>query len=75
MTITMKKKNLIRILAASGLLLGSMSLQSCDEDGDGHVIDDILQNIDYYKKYFAEQERLKTLNKLQRPEKRPWWKR
>ena len=38
-------------------------------------LDDILQNIDYYKKYFAEQERLKTLNRLQRPEKRPWWKR
>ena len=42
----MKKRNWIKILAASGLLLGSMTMQSCeDEDGDGSIIDDILKGI------------------------------
>lgn len=34
-----------RIAIMSGLLLGSMTMQSCDEDGDGKIWDDILQNV------------------------------
>lgn len=39
-------------------------------------LDDILDNKEYYKKRFAEQERYETLNRLKNSsEKKPWWKR
>lgn len=41
----MKKRTISSILAASGLLLGTSTLQSCDADGDGSIIDDILQGV------------------------------
>jgi len=41
----MKKRNLIRIAVASGVLFGATTLQSCDADGDGSVWDDILQGV------------------------------
>lgn len=37
-------------------------------------LDDILENVDYYNKKFAEEERLKKLQELQ-GKKKPWWKR
>ncbi|MCR5455597.1 MAG: C1 family peptidase [Bacteroidales bacterium] len=41
----MKKRKITSIFTASALLLGASTLQSCDEDGDGHIWDDILTNI------------------------------
>lgn len=42
----MKKRNLIRIAAVSGLLFGSMSMQSCeDEDGNGSGWDEFLEGL------------------------------
>ena len=42
----MKKRNFLKIAAASGLLLGSMSMQSCeDEDGNGTGWDEFLEGL------------------------------
>ena len=42
----MKKRNLIRIAAVSGLLLGSMTMQSCeDEDGNGSGWDEFFEGL------------------------------
>ena len=39
-------------------------------------LDDILKNVDYYKSYFAEKERLAKLQELnERKNKKKWWKR
>lgn len=38
-------------------------------------LDDILANIDYYKKYFADQEQEETLAKLNHERKKPWWRK
>ena len=38
-------------------------------------LDDILANIDYYKKYFADQEQKEKLAKLQQERKKPWWRK
>lgn len=38
-------------------------------------LDDILANIDYYKKYFADQEQEETLAKLKHERKKPWWRK
>lgn len=39
-------------------------------------LDDILQNVAYYKKHFAEQEREEMQKKLKESSaKKPWWKR
>ena len=38
-------------------------------------LDDILANIDYYKKYFADQEQEETLAKLKQEKKKPWWRK
>ena len=38
-------------------------------------LDDILANIDYYKKYFADQEQEETLAKLKQERKKPWWRK
>jgi len=37
-------------------------------------LDDILENVDYYNKKFAEEERLKKLQELNQ-KKKPWWKK
>jgi len=37
-------------------------------------LDDILENVDYYNKKFAEEERMKQLHELQH-KKKPWWKK
>ena len=36
-------------------------------------LDDILENVDYYNKKFAEEERLKKLQELN--QKKKWWQR
>ena len=38
-------------------------------------LDDILENLDYYKKKFAEEDRLATEARLKSEKKKPWWKR
>lgn len=38
-------------------------------------LDDILDNIDYYKKYFADQEQQEKRAKLQQERKKPWWRK
>lgn len=37
-------------------------------------LDDIIENIEYYKKKFDEEDRLAEIAKL-KGEKKPWWKR
>ena len=37
-------------------------------------LDDILENVDYYNKKFAEEERLRKEAEL-KAQKKPWWKR
>lgn len=37
-------------------------------------LDDIIAHIDYYKKFFAEQERVEVQNRLKsETKKKPWW--
>lgn len=38
-------------------------------------LDDILENLEYYKKKFAEEDRLETEARLKGEKKHPWWKR
>ena len=39
-------------------------------------LDDILDNMDYYAKHFAEKDRQEALDRLNRiNQKKPWWKR
>ena len=38
-------------------------------------LDDILENVDYYNKKFAEEDRLKKEAELRHTGKKPWWKR
>ena len=38
-------------------------------------LDDILDNIDYYKKYFADQEQEEMRAKLHQERKKPWWRK
>ena len=38
-------------------------------------LDDILENVDYYNKKFAEEDRLKKEAELRNQKKKPWWKR
>lgn len=38
-------------------------------------LDDILENLEYYKKKFAEEDRLETEARLKGEKKKPWWKR
>lgn len=39
-------------------------------------LDDILNNISYYKEYFEKEEQIKTLKKLNgESENIPWWKK
>ena len=38
-------------------------------------LDDILENVDYYNKKFAEEDRLKKEAELKQTKKKPWWKR
>lgn len=39
-------------------------------------LDDIIAHIDYYKKFFAEQERVEVQNRLKsETKKKPWWRR
>ena len=39
-------------------------------------LDDIIENVDFYVKYFAEQERQDTLRKLnEEPKKKKWWQK
>ena len=41
-----------------------------------HILDDIIENVDFYVKYFAEQERAETLKKLnEEPKKKKWWQK
>ena len=37
-------------------------------------LDDIIDHIDYYKKRYAEEDRLAEIEKL-KSEKKPWWRR
>lgn len=37
-------------------------------------LDDIIENLDYYKKKFDEEDRLAEIERL-KSEKKPWWKR
>jgi hypothetical protein len=37
-------------------------------------LDDILENLEYYKKKFDEEDRLAEIERL-KSEKKPWWKR
>ena len=37
-------------------------------------LDDIIENMDYYKKKFDEEDRLAKIERLKN-EKKPWWKR
>lgn len=37
-------------------------------------LDDILENLEYYKKKFDEEDRLSEIERL-KSEKKPWWKR
>ena len=38
-------------------------------------LDDILENVDYYNKKFAEEDRLKKEQELRGIKKKPWWKK
>lgn len=38
-------------------------------------LNDILENLDYYKKKFDEEDRLAEIEKLKGEKKAPWWKR
>lgn len=38
-------------------------------------LDDILENLDYYKKKFDEEDRLAEIARLKGEKKLPWWKR
>lgn len=39
-------------------------------------LDDIIENVDFYVKYFADQERAETLKKLnEEPKKKKWWQK
>lgn len=38
-------------------------------------LDDILENVEYYNKKFAEEDRLKKEAELKGQKKKPWWKR
>ena len=38
-------------------------------------LDDILSNMDYYKRKFEEEARLEEIEKLKNEKKTPWWKR
>jgi hypothetical protein len=37
-------------------------------------LDDIIENLEYYKKKFDEEDRLAEIERL-KSEKKPWWKR
>ena len=36
-------------------------------------LDEVIENFDYYRKYFDEQDRLKKLNDA--PKKKHWWQK
>lgn len=38
-------------------------------------LDDIIENLDYYKKKFDEEDRIAEIEKLKGTKKVPWWKR
>lgn len=38
-------------------------------------LDEIIKNLDYYKKKFAEEDRLKKEEELRQSKKKPWWRR
>lgn len=38
-------------------------------------LDDIIDNMAYYKKYFAEQDQQKKIEDMQKEKKKPWWKK
>lgn len=38
-------------------------------------LDDILENLEYYKKKFDEEDRLAEAERLAAEKKKPWWKR
>lgn len=38
-------------------------------------LDDIIENLEYYKKKFDEEDRLAEIEKLTGKKKGPWWKR
>ena len=37
-------------------------------------LDDILENVDYYNKKFAEEDRIRKEEELRQTKKKPWWK-
>lgn len=38
-------------------------------------LDDILNNMQYYKNYFAAQEQREKIDKLHQEKKKSWWKK
>lgn len=38
-------------------------------------LDDIIENLDYYKKKFDEEDRIAEIEKLKGDKKLPWWKK
>lgn len=38
-------------------------------------LDDIIDNMAYYKKHFAEQDQQKKIEDMQKEKKKPWWKK
>ncbi len=38
-------------------------------------LDDILENLEYYRKKFAEEDRREIEARLKGEKKKPWWKR
>ena len=38
-------------------------------------LDDILENLEYYKKKFDDEDRLAEEERLKNEKKKPWWKR
>ena len=38
-------------------------------------LDDILENLEYYKKKFAEEDRREIEARLKGEKKKPWWRR
>jgi len=38
-------------------------------------LDDIIENLDYYKKKFDEEDRIDEIEKLKGAKKVPWWKK
>lgn len=38
-------------------------------------LDDILENLEYYKKKFAEEDRREIEARLKGEQKKPWWRR